>query len=62
MKKDDITHHDCFFCFDFIDKLLILLLAVLVLLANIGVLGDAWIAYWPIFLVVWIIKEFLNEK
>jgi len=46
---------------DFTDKLLIILFAIVVLLINIGIFSVAWLAYWPLFLIVWIIKEFLNE-
>lgn len=61
MKKDNNMCSDCVWNFDLMDRLLILLFAILVLLANIGIMSIAWLAYWPVFVIVWVVKEFLNE-
>ncbi|RLC37669.1 hypothetical protein DRH29_01060 [candidate division Kazan bacterium] len=61
MKKDTRSPGNCIHGLDFIDKLLIILFAIVVLLVNIGIFSTAWLAYWPLFLIVWIIKEFLDE-
>ena len=48
--------------FDFTEKLILLLVGVVLLLINLGYLSYSWLAYWPILLVVLVLKAFLEDK
>ena len=64
--KGEAHHHmngTCGICcgWDFFDKLMLIAIGILLLLINMGVLSAALLAYWPIVLVLWGLKGFLDE-
>jgi hypothetical protein len=50
------------FQFDMLDQLLILLIAILLLGANLGWISPNVAAYWPAVLVVLVLKEMVHTK
>lgn len=50
------------FQFDMLDQLLILLVAIVLLGANLGWISPVWAAYWPVALIVMVLKEMLHTK
>lgn len=48
--------------FDFMEKLLILLVGIVLLLINLGFMSYEWMAYWPLILIVLVLKAFLEDK
>lgn len=47
------------FQFDFVDQLIVLLVAVVILAANLGWIDSSIVAFWPVALVVIVLKELL---
>ncbi|MFH0905112.1 MAG: DUF5668 domain-containing protein [bacterium] len=63
MKKDDHMCGGGIFCgLDFFDKLLVVFVGVILLLVNVGLLSVAWLAYWPLILIIIGLKGFLGER
>jgi len=46
--------------FDTLDQLMLLLVGVVVLMVNLGFLPVALIGYWPIVLIVFVLKEMIS--
>lgn len=47
---------------DLFDQLVILLVGVVLLMVNLGYLPHAWLAYWPVILIVAALKEMLQSN
>lgn len=50
------------FQFDFIDQLLVLVVALGVLSANFGWISPSLLAYWPVVLIIIVLKEMMHGK
>jgi len=49
------------FQFDFVDQMLVLLIGLMVLAANLGWISPVWVAYWPVVLIVIVLKEMMHK-
>jgi hypothetical protein len=47
---------------DILDQLMLLLAGVVILMVNLGLLPVALIAYWPLLLIVFVLKEMLRSN
>jgi len=61
MKKGE-NNHFLFGQMDLFDQLVLLLVGVAILMINLGFLPMAWLAYWPVLLIVVALKEMLQNN
>lgn len=61
MKKGEMNHF-LFGQMDLFDQLILLLVGVAILMINLGFLPHAWLAYWPVLLIVVALKEMLQSN
>ncbi len=67
MKKDTMTSHhsnvcSCWSTHDLLNQLTLILVGVVLLMVNTGYLDREIIAYWPLLLVVWGLREVLSHR
>jgi hypothetical protein len=55
-------NHFLFGQMDLLDQLIMLLVGVALLAINLGWLPSAWLAYWPVILIVMAFKEMLQNN
>lgn len=55
-------NHFLFGEMDLFDQLILLVIGVVVLLVNLGFLDRAWLAYWPVLLVLVAFKEIMQNR
>lgn len=58
----DNNGHFLFGRLDLFDQLVLLLIGVVILMINLGYLPHAWLAYWPVILIVVALKEMLQNN
>ena len=47
---------------DLLNQLVIILVGVIILLVNVGYLDRGIIAYWPLLLIVWGLREIMADR